>query len=189
MYVKDKPSAWSKLTTLPDMWLCINLNPSCRFHTLSQATVTGMALHPRLIKVNDQVWTFRPSCEILSLRRLHFFPFLLRHRKDNGEEGRQCNRTTSWSVPETDWWVLIYPLIHLLTNSQLVSKLILFGLGTKQDTWSRHLEPWETVADLFHHFLTFYKPNINQLIDKILYRWTDNQTLLAAALKITHLWG
>lgn len=55
MYVKDKPSAWSKLTTLLYVWLCINLNPSRRFRKLSQATVTGMELYPYLIKLNDQV--------------------------------------------------------------------------------------------------------------------------------------
>ena len=158
MYVKDKPSAWSKPTTLPDMWLCINSNPSCRFHTLSQATVTGMAPHPCLIKVNDQVWTLRPSCEILSLRRLLYFPFLLRHRKDNGEEGCQCDRTTSRSVPETDWWVLIYPLIDL----SVVSKQILFGLGTKRDTDKEaqkrhHLEPRETLADIFFTIFWHFK--------------------------------
>ena len=47
------------------------------------------------------------------------------------------------------------------------SKLNIFVLWTKQDIWIRHLGLWETVINMFHHFLTILDQTTSQLIEKI----------------------
>lgn len=56
-----------KINHLPDQnwrlfWICDRaLNPSCGFHTVSQASVTESETFPYLIKLNDQVWHRGPT--------------------------------------------------------------------------------------------------------------------------------
>lgn len=47
------------------------------------------------------------------------------------------------------------------------SKLKVFELWTKQDIRGRNLGLWETLLNIFHIFLTFYRPNnlIDRLVD------------------------
>lgn len=139
MYLKDKPSGWSKLTTPPYVWFCVKLKPSCRFHTLVQATVAITELYLYLIK---------QTISELS-RKLFFFVFLprLTTTKKNGEEGCQCNCTASRSVPKTDRWVLFHPGWSCSWSNIVFSVHLMFWHWSETD-WqkSSHYFVW------FHHF-------------------------------------
>lgn len=85
-----------KINHLPDQnwrlfWICDRaLNPSCGFHTVSQASVTESETFPYLIKLNDQVWHRGPT---VIFAHSEVFLFFLNNFPSGSEGGGWGRRT------------------------------------------------------------------------------------------------
>ena len=73
--------------------------------------------------------------------------------------------TSTVSTEGLAFTLLLYSAVNnslveaqLQKQQQQTSKLNIFEICTKQDILGRHLGLWETLINIFHHFLRFYRP-------------------------------
>ena len=76
------------------------------------------------------------------------------------------------------WFQLLKCEYFLISSLLYDSKLNIFELWTKQDIWGRHLVLWETLIDIFWHFID---QTTKRLIKKVKFNscWSFDQFLVA----------
>lgn len=155
MYLKDKPSGWSKRTTPPCVWLCVQWKPSCRFHTLFQATVTVMELYLYLI---TQSVSWAESC---------FSSYFSSGWPQQRRMGRKDASATA--LPVDQYRKQIGESSSFSWRSMVLSGNLMFWRWSEPD-WkkSSHYSVW------FHHFKYICGALLRILpINNAFFMWSD----------------